>query len=139
MATPLTKDRRTEHKALGQKQEYPVAAGVTIYKGSMVVLNAAGFAVEAINTAGFSNVLGIADAQVVNGGADGDVKVPVFEGTWFVEAEAGDEPTQALVGRNVYAASGSEVEATANDGIVAGRLMEIDGTTMVVKMGLGID
>lgn len=135
MATPLTKDRNTPHKAMTRRQAYPVAAATIIYKGALVALNAAGDAIPAINTAGFI-VVGIADHQVDNsGGAAGDLSVVCMRGSFSLNGEGGDLPTAALLGRPVYAASDNEVEATAGAGaVIAGILEEIDGAEYWVSI-----
>lgn len=135
MATPLTKDRRTDHKALGRSQTLDVAASTIIYKGAMVCVDAAGNAIPAANAAA-NTFAGVADHQADNsGGAAGDVTVKVWRsGVFSFNAESGDEPTAADLMRPVYAASDNEVEATAGAGTVAGTLEEIDGSEYWVNL-----
>lgn len=122
----MTEDRVHPKKARGRVQAFKVAAATVIFKGAAVAVNAAGFAVEAINSAGFI-VVGVAEHNVDNsGGAAGDLSVNCAKGVYAFIGEGGDLPTQALVGRAVYAASGNEVELTAGNAVIMGTLEEID-------------
>lgn len=133
----MTEDRVTDKKERGRVQAYKVAAATQIFKGSAVCVNAAGFAVQAINSAGFL-VVGVAEHNVDNlTGANGDKSVNCAKGVYAFIAEAADEPTQALVGHGVYAASGNEVELTAGaNAVFMGTLEEIDknGVDFWVRM-----
>lgn len=133
----MTEDRATNKKERGRVQAFKVAASTQIFKGSAVALNAGGFAVQAINSAGFV-VVGVAEHNVDNlGGANGDESVNCAKGVYAFIAEGGDVPGQALIGHGVYAASGNEVEATAGgNAVFMGTLEEIDanGTDYWVRM-----
>src|SRR3989339_1611977 len=66
----LTRDRATPYRE-GIEVEYLVAANTKIYAGSLVCLNAAGYAVPAADTAGYQ-LAGVALEQVDNSdGSDG--------------------------------------------------------------------
>ncbi|MFA5112426.1 MAG: hypothetical protein WC443_13530, partial [Desulfobaccales bacterium] len=66
----LTRDRATPYRE-GIEVEYPVAANTKIYAGSLVCVNAAGFATPAADTIGF-RFIGVAMEQVDNSsGSDG--------------------------------------------------------------------
>ena len=72
----LTQDRNTEY-SLGDLLAVPVAAATTIYAGSMVCVNSAGYAVPAADTAGFTFV-GVATEKIDNSdGANGDLSIVV--------------------------------------------------------------
>jgi hypothetical protein len=74
--TALTADRNTEY-SLGDLLSVPVAAGEQIFAGSLVCLNASGYAVPAADVAGLL-FAGVATAQADNRtGQDGDVNVVV--------------------------------------------------------------
>ena len=74
--TALSADRNTERQDRVQ-QEYPVAASTTIYAGSMVCMNATGYAIPAEDTAGLQ-LVGVAEEQADNSsGSAGDINVKV--------------------------------------------------------------
>ncbi len=125
MPTPLTKGEKRDHKDLGRVQAYGILAATQIFKGGAVALDAAGFAVPAINTAAFI-VVGIAQQDALGSAVNGEVKVNCRLGVYAFIAEGGDVPTQARVGRAVYAASDNEVELTAGAAVIMGKLEEID-------------
>ncbi len=62
----LTRDRATPYRE-GIEVEYPVAANTKIYAGSLVCVNAAGYAVPAADTSGY-RFAGVALEQVDNSG-----------------------------------------------------------------------
>ncbi len=96
----LTKDRATPYRE-GVEVEYPVAASVKIYAGSLVCVNTGGFAVPAADTSGF-RLAGVALEQVNNlTGADGAKNVRVRrQGVFEFDAAS---ITQAMVGDPMYA------------------------------------
>ncbi len=86
--TALAKDKSTIHMksggSEGRRLVAPVAAAVKIYKGAIVALNPAGYAVPAANTVGL-RVIGVAQGQADNtavGAAAGDIDVIVDRGTF---------------------------------------------------------
>jgi hypothetical protein len=96
----LTKDRATPYRE-GVEVEYPVAASVKIYAGSLVCGNTSGFAAPAGDTSGF-RLAGVALEQVDNSsGANGDKNVRVRRcGVFEFDAAS---ITQAMVGDPMYA------------------------------------
>jgi len=92
----LTRDRATAYRE-GIEVEFPVAAATKIYAGSMVCVNAAGYAAPAADTSGYRFV-GVALEQVDNAaGADGAkmirlrrVGVFEFDATALSQAKLGD-------------------------------------------------
>lgn len=96
----LTRDRSTSYRE-GVEVELPVAANTKIYSGSMVCVNADGYAAPAANISGY-RFMGVAMEQVDNScGANGVLtvrlrRVGVFE---FDAANL----TQAQVGNAMYA------------------------------------
>lgn len=97
--TALTRDRATSYRE-GIEVEFPVAASTKIYAGSMVCVNADGYAAPAADTSGYRFV-GVAMEQADNSsGANGALvvrlrRVGVFE---FDAASL----TQAKVGDAMY-------------------------------------
>ena len=95
----LTRDRATSYRE-GIEVEFPVAAATKIYAGSMVCVNAAGFAVPAADTSGY-RFAGVALEQVDNtAGADG-VKMIRLRRTGVFEFDAA-ALSQAKVGNAMY-------------------------------------
>jgi predicted RecA/RadA family phage recombinase len=124
----LTKDRNTVRKA-GEFAAYPVGTGAKIFAGSMVMLNAAGYAVPAADTAG-CKFLGIARQFIDNtGGANGDLKVEVWRKGCFEMTCAGMAVTD--VGTVVYASDDQTVTKTAGNGVNCGRISEFVSATSV--------
>ena len=95
----LTKDRATPYRD-GIEIDFPVAANIKIFAGSLVCANTSGYAVPAADTAGLK-FLGVALEQVDNtGGANGAKKVRVRRtGTFEFDALS---ITQAMVGNSMY-------------------------------------
>ena len=94
----LTRDRATPYRE-GIEVEYPVAANTKIYAGSLVCVNAAGYAVPAADTSGY-RFAGVALEQVDN--SDGGKNVRVRRAGVF-EFDA-VSITQDMVGAAMYAA-----------------------------------
>ncbi len=97
--TGLTRDRATSYRE-GVEVDYPVAAGAKIYAGSLVCVNADGFAVPAADTSGYVFVR-VALEQVDNSaGANGAKSIRVRrEGVFEFDAAS---ITQAMVGDPMY-------------------------------------
>lgn len=120
-----TKDRDSRVKASARrKRTYDVAASTTIYKGTMVVVNASGYAIPATAASGRRPV-GIATEKVDNSsGANGDKIVEVETG---VHRMANDDLVQADEGLPCYLQDDQTVGKLATDsGAPAGILDEID-------------
>src|SRR5512135_2827486 len=106
----LTRDRATSYRE-GLEVEFPVAAATKIYAGSMVCVNAAGFAVPATDTSGYRFV-GVALEQVDNGsGTDGGKMVRLRRAGVF-EFDAASL-AQAKVGDDMYAVDDQTFADTA--------------------------
>jgi hypothetical protein len=94
----LTRDRATPYRE-GIEVEYPVTANTKIYAGSLVCVNAAGYAVPAADTSGY-RFAGVALEQVDN--SDGGKNVRLRRAGVF-EFDAGSI-SQDMVGAPMYAA-----------------------------------
>jgi hypothetical protein len=94
----LTRDRATPYRE-GIEVEYPVAANTKIYAGSLVCVNAAGYAVPAADTSGY-RFAGVALEQMDN--SDGGKNVRLRRAGVF-EFDA-VSISQDLVGAAMYAA-----------------------------------
>lgn len=80
----------------GNKRSYPVEEATRIYQGTLVYLNAAGYACD-VTATGVNAFIGIAVAEADNtDGADGDIEVEVYTegdfeltGTSFAQTDVG--------------------------------------------------
>lgn len=96
----LTRDRATPYRE-GIEIEYSVAANTKIFAGSLVCVNATGYAVPAADTSGY-RFAGVAMEQVDNsGGSDGGQVVRLRRvGVFEFDAVS---ITQDMVGVDMYA------------------------------------
>ncbi|WP_215782019.1 hypothetical protein [Paludibacterium sp. B53371] len=126
--TATTQDRNTPFKD-GELIVVPVAAGVKIPAGTIVVANASGFGAPGA-TATTLAYLGMADAAIDNSaGADGAVGVPVRRGKAFKFANDGTDPvTQASLGRPCFIVDNQTVAKTngTNTRSQAGIVVAVD-------------
>jgi hypothetical protein len=115
----LTRDRATPYRE-GIEVEYSVAANTKIYAGSLVCINAAGYAVPAADTSGYQ-FAGVAMEQVDNsGGSDGGQTVRLRRAGVFEFDAASIAP--AMVGKDMEATDDHTFDDNA-------------GTTNHVKVG----
>lgn len=133
---PLTSDRNTQ-LATGEVYRYPVAAGVMIYAGAQVALNAAGFLVPGsasttLKAAGRSN------ERVDNSsGADGDLMCDARRGIFRWDNSAGaDEITRGMINDNAFIVDDMTVAATNAAGTrsVAGVIRDVDAQGVWVEV-----
>jgi uncharacterized protein YaiE (UPF0345 family) len=123
----LAADRKTKYRE-GVEIEYPVAIGVKIYAGSMVCINASGFAVPGADTVNFK-FAGVAIEQIDNtAGQNGDKtvrlrRVGVFE---FKASSIG----QSDVGKMMYLVDDETFDETnPGQGILCGVLTKFISAT----------
>lgn len=122
----LTADRNTPMRGIGLLA-LAVAAGTRIYAGSLVVVDANGFATPGKVGTGLGYA-GRAEESVDNtGGAAGAVRVPVRRGEAFKWANDGTI-TQAQLFKTAYVVDDQTVGATDDTGkrSAAGRITGID-------------
>jgi len=100
----------------------------TIYKGSLVSVNATGYAIASTDTAG-TKFVGIATEKVVNAGSDGDKFIRVETGREYLLPAT--SITQAMVGDTVFAEDSSDVDdlTGVTNGITVGNITEYISTT----------
>lgn len=105
----LTSDRNTEY-SLGDLLAIPVAGSTRIFSGSLVCVNAGGYAVPAADTAGYV-FAGVATSQVDNrNGSNGDLSVIVRRrGRYLLDYQG--ILTQAGLAARVYVADDQTVDA----------------------------
>lgn len=135
----LTQNRNTSRRD-DRKNVYPLAAGVTIYLGSIVCLNSSGYAVPGQTATGLKAV-GVAlraytpggpgivgDPAVNTGGAAGAVLVEVERTTGKFDSSTTDPITIANIGTPCFVVDDHTVSATDGSSTqsVAGRVVAID-------------
>ena len=126
--TALAQDRDTPFKFKQRKVVLDAAAAAIIYNGSLVAVNAAGYAVPASDTAGLK-VIGRAEERVDNtSGANGDLSVVVSTGVFKLDNSGSNSIVQADVGADVFVLDDQTVVKTAgaSESIVAGQCEELD-------------
>ncbi len=125
----LTRDRATPYRE-GIEVEYPVAANVKIYAGSLVCVNPAGYAAPAADTSGYRSV-GVAMEQVDNtGGSDGGMNVRLRRvGVFEFDAVS---IAQAMVGDDMYATDDHTFDDAAGvtNAVKAGQLVKYISATV---------
>ncbi len=131
----MTQDRNTPRRDRGLLQ-LVVAASAVIFAGSIVCVNADGFAVEG-DTDPDLIYMGRAEQAVNNtGGADGDVSVLVrTDGAFQFENSATDPVTQASIGMPCWVEDNQTVAATSGTGTrsVCGHVVGIDSEGVWVE------
>lgn len=95
----LTKDRATPYRD-GIEIDFPVAANIKIYAGSLVCVNTTGYAVPAADTAGLK-FAGVALEQADNTGGANGAKTVRLRRSGVFEFDAASI-TQAMVGTAMY-------------------------------------
>jgi hypothetical protein len=119
----LTSDRRTSERN-GVDFYFPVAAGTVIYSGSIVAMSG-GFAVPASAATGLV-IVGRADEQVNNTGADGDMWVRVRKGCFAFDASTSNPPALTNVGEPIYAEDDQTLTTSATGTSEAGKLVDVN-------------
>lgn len=136
----LTKPRDTVEIANGGKTlSLPVKGATTIYQGSLVALDANGYAVPGKKAEGLTAV-GRAEETVENKGADGELVVRVTRGV-FVFANTGtaaNKVTAAHVLKPCYIQDDQTVTTLATGASVAGLVIRVDDTGVAVEIGSGL-
>ena len=132
--TALTKDRNTVQRQ-GDEFNHPVAAGVHIFGGSLVVLDASRNAAPGSTATGLI-AAGRAEEDVDNSaGTAGDDTVQVRKGT-FSFANDGTV-TRADIGANAYIVDDQTVADGDGGGTrsIAGEIVDVDADGVWVKIG----
>jgi len=116
----------------GDVVRYPVAAAQHLYKGTLIVLNAAGY-LEAGTDAAGKVFAGVAyEASNNSGGASGNTTCTVYKTGTFVFA-AGAAATQAWVGQQACLVDDQTVAlaATTTNDIAVGFIVEVLSASQV--------
>lgn len=117
----------------------PVAASTTIYQGSLVAVNTAGYAVPASATASM-RVIGVAETKKDNSaGAAGDLSVVTRRGAfYFANSSTTAAVVDADVGRPCYVVDDNTVARHSIDTLrpIAGMVLGVDDNGVLVEVGL---
>ena len=109
-------------------QAFPVAATTTIYKGSKVCLNTAGFAVAGADTAGYKYIGEAYETVDNSAGAAGDRSIRVHRtGIFKMTASS---ITQAMVGKLMYLVDSGTVDDNSTNFIIVGTLVQYESATV---------
>ncbi|UQY32647.1 hypothetical protein K8U54_12925 [Pseudomonas fulva] len=132
----LTTDRNTPRRD-GVQYNDPVAGATRIYAGSIVCLNAAGFAVPGSTSANLK-VRGRAEEHVDNrDGTAGAKRIEARRGVFaFANSTAADEITRANIGAPAYIVDDQTVALTSatNTRSVAGVIRDVDSAGVWIEI-----
>lgn len=120
----LTKDRHTPQR-MGDLLVLKVAGNTTIYAGSLVAVNAEGYAVPASTATGLT-AAGRAEQQVINFLENGTNSICVLRGVFKFENLSGDAVSKVL--SDCYMVDDQTVAATDGGGTrsIAGKVIDIE-------------
>lgn len=133
----LTTVRDTSEIAQGAKYlSLPVKGATTIFQGSLVALDADGYAVPG-STATNLTAAGRAEETVENKGADGELVIRVARGVFVYDNTAAVENqiTQAHVLKPCYIEDDQTVTSLADGASVAGTVIRVDENGVAVQIG----
>lgn len=132
--TALINDRNTHFKD-GINLPFKMAGNTEIFAGSLVVANAAGFAVPGYAATGLV-ALGRAEAHIANSSTDGTKDVVVLRKKAFLFANLTADPVvQADMGRPCYIADDQTVCHSAAGKSVAGTVVGLEAGNVWVYIG----
>lgn len=122
----LTSDRNTKRRD-GRQLSLPMAASTTIYGGSIVCVNASGYAVPGSTSTGLKAV-GIAQGSARNSGAAGAERVSVEKTVACFANSSADAITRANLGADCYIVDDQTVAKTSGSDTrsVAGKVFDVD-------------
>jgi hypothetical protein len=125
----LTENYDAQGKA-GALVSYPVAEGAHIFKGSLVCVNADGYAVPGADSDDYAFV-GVAYEETNNTvGSDGDRRVRVLKtGSFVYPADGG--AAQSDLGKLMYLADDSTVADSTTNSIPVGIVVEAPNSSQV--------
>lgn len=137
--TALNTERDTVEIANGAKQlVFPMKGATTIYQGSIVVLDANGYAIPGKKAEGLT-AAGRAEETVENAGEDGELSIKVSRGVFIFDntAIAANKITAAHVLKPCYIEDDQTVTSLATGASVAGLVIRIDDEGVAVEIGMG--
>lgn len=134
--TALAKPRLTPEKNHANIRVDPVKAATTIYQGSLVCIDAAGWAVPG-STSTTIKPRGMAKTNVANPGANGDQVVETKRGVFrFENSAAGDAIARADIGNDCYIVDDQTVAKTSGGATrsIAGKIEDVDAQGVWVRI-----
>lgn len=135
----LTAPRDTNEIANGARAiVLPVKGATTIFQGSIVAIDANGYAVPGKKAANLK-AAGRAEETVENKGGDGELVIRVTRGVFVFEntATTANKLTAADVLGPCYIEDDQTVTKLATGASVAGLVIRVDDEGVAVEMGLG--
>lgn len=124
---------RNTSQVSGTFYALPVKAGVKIFAGTLVAIDATGHAIPA-KTAADLTAAGRAEDTVDNAtGADGDTVITAERGAFQWDNDASSPVTQADVGKECYMLDDETVTANATGTSVAGRVLQVNSNGVWVE------
>lgn len=132
--TALVTDRNTPRRENRDVESHPVKGGVTIFAGSLVCLNVAGWAIPGATGVGLV-AIGRAEHRR-SASVDGEVSVRVRRGTLqFANSAAGDAITRAEIGDQAFVVDDQTVAKTNGGGTrsPAGIIRDVDAQGVWVE------
>jgi exosome complex RNA-binding protein Csl4 len=133
----LTKERDTTEIANGGKLiALPVKAATTIYQGSLVAVDANGFAIPGKKATDIT-AAGRAEETVKNEGADGACVVKVSRGVFVFANTSANKVTSAHMLKTCYIEDDQTVTALETGASVAGRVIRVDDRGVAVEIASG--
>ena len=115
----------------------PVKGATTIYQGSIVAVDANGYAIPGKKAASLK-AAGRAEETVENKGGDGDAVIRVSRGTFVFENSTSGKITAADVLSLCYMEDDQTVTKTGTGASVAGLVIRVDDEGVAVEMGFGL-
>lgn len=114
----------------------PVKGATTIYQGSIVAIDATGYAIPGKKATGLK-AAGRAEETVENKGGDGEAVIRVARGVFVFENSTSGKITAAEVLGPCYIENDQTVMKTATSASVAGLVIRVDDEGVAVEMGFG--
>lgn len=136
----LTTARDTNEIANGAKYlVLPVKGSTTIFQGSLVALDANGYAIPGKKAENLK-AAGRAEETVVNTGGDGELAVRVSRGVFVFDntTTAANKVTAAHVLGPCYIEDDQTVTALATGASVAGLVIRVDDEGVALQVGYGL-
>ena len=130
----LIADRNTPRRYWELYQD-PVAASTKIFAGSLVVLNATGYAAPGSTATGLV-ARGLAEEQIDNSaGADGDLSINIRSGCFQFKNDASINRTH--IGGTAYIVDDETLAATDGTGTrsAAGTIKDVDSDGVWIQVG----
>lgn len=130
---------RDTNEVGGRYLSLPVKGKTTIYQGSLVAVDANGYAIPAKKAEGLT-AAGRAEETIINQGGDGETVIRVCRGVFVFAntATAANKVGTAHILRPCYMEDDQTVTALSTGASVAGQVIRVDDEGVAVEVGFGI-